>query len=145
MEQSLMCQLHDPELKRLATAMPHRVIQSRAAKTADRYSRAFNAFHVWTMRYDALTSLPSRATTVALYLGYLMLDNSPYSKLESAVNGIRWVHGVYGLNSPCESTLVRNMLEAGKRNLSKPIQKKEPLTLRMLEDLCVRYAGAARI
>ena len=34
------------------------------------------------------------------------------------------------------------MLDAGKRKLSKPIQKKEPLTLRMLEDLCVRYAGA---
>lgn len=141
MEKTLLRKLSDPELRRLATTLPHRVIQSRASTTADRYSRAYNLFHVWTMRYDELSSLPSPATTVALYLEYLMQNNSPYSKLESAVYGIRWVHGVYGLESPCESTLVRNMLEAGKRTLSKPTLKKEPVTFGMLEDICHQYAS----
>lgn len=99
MEKTLACQLSDPELKRLATTIPCHVIQSRNPKTADRYSRAFNEFHVWTARYDELTSLSSPAATVALYLEYGMQGNSPLSKLESTVYGIRWVHSVYGLTA----------------------------------------------
>ena len=119
-----------------------RVIQSRAPKTADKYLRAFNEFHLWTSCYNELKSLPARATTVALYLEHLLQTNSPYSKLESAVYGIiRWVHGLYGRESPCEAALVRNILEAGKRTLLKPTLKKEPFTLDMLTNLCTRYAS----
>ena len=138
---SLVCQLRDPHLKKLAVCIPNRVIQSRAPKTADKYSRAFNEFHLWTSCYNELKSLPARATTVALYLEHLLQTNSPYSKLESAVYGIRWVHGLYGWESPCEAALVRNILEAGKRTLLKPTLKKEPFTLDMLANLCTRYAS----
>ena len=117
------------------------MIQSRAPKTADKYSRAFNEFHLWTSCYNELKSLPARVTTVALYLEHLLQTNSPYSKLESAVYGIRWVHGLYGWESPCEAALVRNILEAGKRTLLKPTLKKEPFTLDMLANLCTRYAS----
>ena len=117
------------------------MIQSRAPKTADKYSRAFNEFHLWTSCYNELKSLSARATTVALYLEHLLQTNSPYSKLESAVDGIRWVHGLYGWDSPCEAALVRNILEAGKRTLLKPTLKKEPFTPDMLANLCTRYAS----
>ena len=121
--------------------IPNRVIQSRAPKAADKYSRAFNEFHLWTSCYNELKNLPARATTVALYLEHLLQTNSPYSKLESAVYGIRWVHGLYGWESPCEAALVRNILEAGKRTVLKPTLKKEPFTLDMLANLCTRYAS----
>lgn len=77
MQMSLVCQLSDPDLRRLAASIPNRVIQSRASKSADKYSRAFNEFHLWTTCYNELTSLPSLATTVALYLEHLMQTNSP--------------------------------------------------------------------
>ena len=102
-------------------------MQSRAPKTADKYSRTFNEFHLWTSCYNELKSLPARATTVALYLEHLLQTNFPYSKLESAVYGIRWVHGLYVWESPCEAALVRNIPQAGKRTLLKPTLKKEPL------------------
>ena len=141
LQKLLVCQLRDPGLQELAASIPHRVIQSRASKTADKYSRAFNEFHLWTTYYAELTSLPALATTVALYLEHLMQASSPYSKLESVVYGIRWVHGLYGWDNPCEATLVRNMLEAGKRTLLKPTIKKEPFTLDMLDRLCTCYAS----
>ena len=137
---SLVCQLSDLDLKKLAVCIPNHVIQSRAPKTADKYSRAFNEFHLWTSCYNELKSLPARAATVALYLEHLLQTNSPYSKLESAVYGIGWVHGLYGWESPSEAALVRNILEAGKRTLLKPTLKKEPFTLDMLANLCTCYA-----
>ena len=116
MQISLVCQLSDPDLK-------------------------INEFHLWTSCYNELKSLPARATTVVLYLEHLLQNNSPYSKLESAVYGIRWVHELYGWESPCEAALVRNILEAGKRTLLKLSLKKEPFTLDMLANLCTRYAS----
>ena len=48
-----------------------------------------------------------------------------------------------GLANPCGSGLVKNMLEAAKRRLAKPIRKKEPVSLEMITRLCdcENYAG----
>ena len=37
--------------------------------------------------------------------------------------------------------LFKNMLEAAKRRLAKPIRKKEPVSLEMITRLCENYAG----
>lgn len=43
--------------------------------------------------------------------------------------------------SPCDSKLVKNVLEAAKRGLAKPVSKKEPVTPAMILDICNRFAG----
>ena len=47
----------------------------------------------------------------------------------------------YGFQSPCDSKLVKNVLEAAKRSLAKPVSKKEPVTPAMIVDICNRFAG----
>ena len=65
----------------------------------------------------------------------------PYSRLECAFYGINWVHNMFGMSSPCASPIVKNVLEAGKRVLAKPISKKEPVTYSMILNICEKYAS----
>ena len=120
----MVSKVFDPELKKLAANVPFRVIQARAPATADKYSRAHNEFHRWVSRYDELVSLPASDFTAVLYLEYLLQNGSPYSRLECAFYGINWVHNMFGMHSPCASPIVRNVLEAGKRVLANPYQRK---------------------
>lgn len=133
--------LRPPGLKRLAANIPFRVIEAKAPSTTDRYSRTLNAFKTWAAVYDEIATLPGKPFSVALYLEHLLQSKCPYSKLESAFYGINWAHNIYGLKSPCESGLVKHLLEAAKRKLSKSTIKKEPVTCNMISDICRKYAG----
>jgi len=62
--------------------------------------------------------------------------------LKAAVYGIRWAHGLFGLSDPCDSNFVKGILESAKRSLSRPIVKKEPVTLDMVLSICQKFASA---
>jgi len=47
---------------------------------------------------------------------------------------------MYGFQTPCDSKLVKNVLEAAKRGLAKPVSKREPVTPGMILDICNRFA-----
>ena len=79
---------------------------------------------------------------VATYLEFLLQSNSSYSALEAAVYGIRWAHDFFGLSNPCDSNLVKGILESAKRSLSRPIVKKEPVTPDMVFSTCQKLASA---
>ena len=68
--------------------------------------------------------MPSDELSVALYLDFLLQQSFSYSTPESACYGINWIHNLYGFPSPCDSKLVRNVLEAVKRELPKPVVTK---------------------
>ena len=85
--------------------------------------------------------MPSDDLSVALYSEFLLQQSFPYSTPESACYGINWTHNLYGFPSPCGSKLVRNVLEAVKRELAKPAVKKESVTLEMISSICNRFAG----
>ena len=61
--------------------------------------------------------------------------------LSLACYGINWAHNLYAFQSPCDSKLVKNVLEEAKRRLAKPVSKKEPVTPAMFVDICNRFAG----
>ena len=130
----------NPELRRLANNVPLRVVQAKAPSTVDRYSRAFNEFKRWASDFDELTCLPATGMSVSLYLEHLIESECSSAKLESAYYGIHWAHQIFGLASPCDCSLVKHMLEAGKRKVSKPIVKKEPVNLEMMTNICLKYA-----
>lgn len=64
---------------------------------------------------------------ICVYLASLIQDRVSVSVLSSALYGIRWAYSVIGISSPMDSELVKNVYEAGKRRLSVPITKKEPI------------------
>ena len=118
-----------------------RAAKAKAPSTTERYSRAFQKFREWSSCFEEVISLPSDEMSVALYLEFLLQQRYPYSTLESACYGISWAHNLYGLPSPCDSKLVRNMLEAAKRELAKPVLKKEPVTPEMILSICNKFAS----
>lgn len=139
---SLMSSQYEaPELRRLASQIPLRVIEAKAPSTVERYSRAFNEFKHWASNYEEIVTLPATSFSVSLYLEYLIESNCSSSKLDSAFYGIQWAHNIYGLENPCNSGLLKHILEAGKRKLKKPIVKKEPVTNDMMMKLCSKYAA----
>ena len=133
--------LKDSELRRSAADPPLHTMEAKAPSTMDRYSRAFQKFREWSSPYKEVVCLPTGKISVALYLESLIQGGSPYSSLESASYGINWAHNLYGFQSQCDSKLVKNVLEAAKRSLSKPVSKKEPVTPAMIVDICNRFAG----
>ena len=138
---SKIAHVKHPELRKLAADLPLRTIEAKAPSTTERYSRAFQKFREWSSSYNEVVCLPSDEISVSLYLESLIQDGSPYSSLESACYGIDWAHNLYGFQSPCDSKLVKMVLEAPERGLAKPVSKKEPVTPAMILDICNRFAG----
>lgn len=131
----------DPELSRLASCLPSRCLGAKADSTTERYSRAFDKFRLWAASYKEISVLPSNYLSVATYLEFLLQSNSSYSALEAALYGIRWAHNLYGFSNPCESNLVKGILESAKRSLSGPVVKKEPVTPEMISKICQKFAS----
>ena len=61
--------------------------------------------------------------------------NSP-TPIEAAVYTVRWAHEIVGANSPTEYSLVKQVLEASKPLLSKPVQGKQSVD----DDLVTKVA-----
>ena len=126
----------------MASSLPLRCLGAKADSTVERYSRAFEKFRPWAAGYREINVLPTSFLHVATYLEFLVQSNSPYSALEAAVYGIRWEHDLFGLSNPCDSNLVKGILESAKRSLSRPIVKKEPVTPDMVLGICRKFASA---
>ena len=134
--------LKDLELRKFAAGLPLRTFEAKAPSTTERtLLECFQKFREQSSPYNEVACLPSDEISVALYLKSLIQGGSPYSSLESACYGINWAHNLYGFQSPCDSKLVKNVLEAAKRGLAKPVSKKEPVTPAMILDICNRFAG----
>ena len=133
----------DPELSRLASCLPSRCLGAKADSTTERYSRAFDKFRLWAASYNEISVLPSNYLSVAIYSEFLLQSNSSYSALETALYGIHWAHNLYGFSDPCDSTLVKGILESAKRSLSRPVVKKEPVTPEMIFKICHKFASAS--
>lgn len=55
------------------------------------------------------------------------------SPVNEAYYGIKWAHVIAGCPSPTDNRFVMNTLEGSKRILSKPVSKKEPITVDILQ------------
>ena len=120
--------------------LPDILRKSRADSTDKKYHGAFSRFHKWALS-NGLRSrdiLPAKAFTVAIYLVSLIQSSNSSSSVVAAFYGIRWFHDLYGLESPTNSNLVVNVLEAAKRILSKHTIRKEPITVDILTSLYLR-------
>lgn len=83
--------------------------------------------------YDKMSIM--KPLVICVYLASLIQEGVSVSVLSSALYGIRWAYSVIGISSPTDSELVKNVYEAGKRRLSVPITKKEPINSDMLRKM----------
>ncbi|KAK6165001.1 hypothetical protein SNE40_023749 [Patella caerulea] len=107
---------------------------SKATNTVLKYSRGFMKWKRWALAHDISNRdiLPAKALHVALYLTGIIQDANSPSPVISAFYSIKWAHDMADLSSPTNSSIVKNMLESGKRKLAKPVGKKEPITVEHL-------------
>ena len=114
--------------------IPELLSESRASSTVKSYFKSFQKWNDWLKQNNLQPDQGSsvKPLTVGIYLAGLIQKGFSVNVLTAAFNGIRWAHSVIGVTSPTESELVKNVLEAGKRKLSVPKTKKEPISAELL-------------
>lgn len=124
--------LEDPQLRNLADALPNTILQSRANSTSKKYLSAFRRWKAWAMEHSMVV-FPAQVHQVALYLQYVGETTRSKSAVEEAFNALSWIHALAGLDSPMCNPFLRSTLEGLQRTLAKPVIKKKPVSVNMLE------------
>ena len=117
--------------------LPELLKESRAINTSEAYRRGFKRWCDWALSNN-LTSedtFPAKAFHVALYMTSLIQTAQSPSPIVNAFYSIKWYHDLLDLQSPTDSNLVKNVLEAAKRRLSKHSNRKEPISVSVLEQV----------
>ena len=80
-----------------------------------------------------LSPIPATPHEFSLYLQYIGETKRSKSAAEEACNAVSWVHSSAGLPPLLSNCFVKATLEGLRCSLAKPIVKKEPATVEMLE------------
>ena len=124
--------LEDTDLKRLASHLPSTILQCKATSTTKKYLGGFRRWKQWATDYR-ISAIPADACHVALYLQHLGESKNSKAAVEEAVTCVSWAHTMAGLTSPTTDPLVWVTLEGLKRACAKPVQKKAPFSIEMLQ------------
>lgn len=117
--------------------IPELLQASRATNTCRSYERGFMRWRKWASSHSLGPGdiFPARILHVAIYLSSIIQTANSSSPVINAFYSLKWMHDIYGLRSPTDSKLIQNILEAGKRKLSKSVVKKEPITVSLLKSM----------
>ena len=127
-----------PVLSGTVAALPMIVKNCKSTATKNKYDSYFLRFKNWCSSHG-LNFLPASVPTVALFLGSIIQQKVSVSVLEAYVYSISWQHSLSLKSNPCQDNFISLILEGGKRMLSKPINKKEPITTDILLKLVNFY------
>lgn len=114
--------------------LPELLEGSRAKSTSDNYKRGFQRWAAWASSNGLHSKdiLPAKAFHVAIYLSSLIQSANSPSSVFNAFYSVKWFHDLFDFKSLSDSKLLSNVLDAAKRKLSRPIKKKEPMTIELL-------------
>lgn len=126
------------ELGPAARQIPTLVHSGLADNSNKKYDSYFNKFREWC-KFNSLQSLPASASTVCLYISTLVIRHVSESVLEAHFYSIKRFHDVALRPNPCSDDLVKLCLEGSKRMLSKPVNKKQPVTVEMLNKIVDKF------
>ena len=118
--------------------LPSFVESARSESTNQKYKCYFKKFEQWC-NSCALQCLPATTTTVSLYIGGIIQQGSSVAVLESSFYSIKWLFDLNFKNNPCSEFKKNLILEGGRRLLSKPISKKEPITPDILKTIVLKF------
>ena len=85
--------------------------------------------------------LPASVSSAALSLGGLIQQKVSSSVLEAYFYSISWYHSFAQVHNPCSNEFLISILVRGKHILSKPLNKKEPITTEILSKLVQFYTS----
>ena len=128
------------KLGSLARSILNLVHLSLADNTNKKYDIYFCRFRKWCSDHS-LNYMPAKPSVVCLYLSSLVVQCVPTSVLDSAFYSIKRFHDVSLKCNPCEDKLIKMCYEGSKRILSKPINKKQPITVEMLDKIVDHFGS----
>ena len=121
-------------------SIPGLLAESRTSSTTRGYYRSYKKWMVWLEKTGIRDEVPKlKHLVVAICLASLIQEGVSENVLSSALYGIRWAHSVVGVSSPTDSELICNVFEAGKRRLSVPKRRKEPIDSDMLRKMYSKF------
>lgn len=134
------CGLQHGQFDDLSTKMADLLVLSKSDKTCAKY---FSYFKKWDnfITVKGGSAIPASPVHIALYLTELIDKRTSDNVVSSTVYSIKWAHSLRNLPDPTDNMYIKNLLETAKRTLSKPVNKKDPITTDMLITLCDKYAG----
>ena len=139
---TLLDSLQDPELRRLAAALPQAVLSSRADSTTKKYMYAFLKWKEWAVRKREVAVFPVQDIQFALYLQHVSEATDSRAAVEAAVNGVSWAHQLAGFKPVSSFPFVQVVLAGLQRQLAKPKKKKEPISVGMLSAMVQSADGS---
>ena len=125
-------------LRGLADKLPQVVQSSKSKTTIKTYNYAFKRFSAWCLEYN-LCSLPASVSTIAVYLSYLIQREVSTSVFQTAFYAIKWEHDLNLYSSVIADKFFQLIFEGGVRILSKPVNKKDPITVDILQKVIDKF------
>lgn len=122
----------------MANRIAKYVICSKADNTNKKYFQHFKRFQSFCA-VRGFCAKPASSIHVSIYLTHLLDSGVSYNVLSATLYSIKWVHSINGLIDPTINSLVRSLMEAGKRLRSDPVKKKDTINTDMLKQLCDIY------
>uniref|UniRef100_A0A1X7USH4 Tyr recombinase domain-containing protein n=1 Tax=Amphimedon queenslandica TaxID=400682 RepID=A0A1X7USH4_AMPQE len=124
----------DPQLAHLSKALPDTVLKARADATVKKYLGAFNRWSRWAEPKTEITSFPVSTTQFVLYLQHVGEATKSKAAVVEAVNAISWIQRMAGQEEVSHNGLVKLVMEGLQRQLARPKEKKESITVEMLQE-----------
>ena len=115
----------DPELDALIRRAQLLAASASAPRTLEIHRANWRDFDAWCVAHK-LTSLPSSAATVALYVSHLS-EHLAMATIEQKLATIARAHRSAGYDSPTRNHLVREILKGARRVLGVAPHPKDPL------------------
>ena len=138
-------QVHHSHLRKLVWELPRIVLCDRASSTTSKYMGSFKRWSHWASSYG-IPSIPADAKFLALYLADVLKNSKSPSPVLATLYGVSWAHQKALLEDPSKHPLVTQVVDAAKRLLAHPVQKKRPLTINLnLADGCSDCPRLCRI
>lgn len=114
--------------------------KSKSESTFRKYRYAFNSWIKWCYSQSPkVQHFPASDFNVSIYLINLSKQFNSVAKVNEAFYAISWAHEISGTQNPCHSSLVVSVLEGARRLSAKPVNKKEPITSEILQQIVNRY------
>ena len=127
--------LVDPSLRRRVPNLLHLQLESRAPSTVQKYRFGWLKWRQWAASNKiGVQVIPAKPLHVAHFISELTVisvsNNTGISSIESVLYGINWGHSLAGIvDCPNSHPLVKSSLEGARRQLARPVEPKEPLSV----------------
>ena len=121
----------DQKLQNLAGFVPNILAQSRAENTLKKYKCYFEQWIQWCNLFSEINPLPVQEQYIVLFIVLSLQEGKSFSIIDATISAVRYFHSILGYQVG-KSNMVKHILEAAKRILAHPVDKKLAFTVKDL-------------